>query len=75
MQRMRQVEEFYKELLDQSFDFSIKDEINLDYKKAPYTNNILELKSIWRKRFKLSALETFTTKKDEEFQKKKQDTV
>ena len=73
MQRMRQVEGFYKELLDQSFDFSIKDEINLDYKKAPYTNNILELKSIWRKRFKLNALETFTTKKDEEFQKKKQD--
>ena len=75
MQRMRQVEGFYKELLDQSFDFSIKDEINLNYKKAPYTNNILELKSIWRKRFKLNALETFTTKKDEEFQKKKQDGV
>jgi len=34
MQRMRQVEGFYKELLDQSFDFSIKDEINLDYKKS-----------------------------------------
>ena len=75
MQRMKQVEGFYKELLDQSFDFSIKDEIDLDYKKAPYTNNILELKSIWRKRFKLSALETFTTKKDEEFQKKNQDEV
>jgi len=73
MQRMKQVEGFYKELLDKPFNFSIKEEIDLNYEETPYTNNIIELKSIWRKRFKLSALETFTTKKDEETQKKNQD--
>ncbi len=73
IQRMNQVESFYEQLLEQPFNFSIKEEINLDYDNTPYTNNILELKAIWRKRFKLSALETFTSKKDEEFQKNKQD--
>ena len=73
MQRMKQVEGFYKELLEKPFNFSIKEEIDLNYEQTPYTNNIIELKSIWRKRFKLSALETFTTKKDEEIQKKNQD--
>jgi len=73
MERMDQVEGFYKQLLEQPFDFSIKDEINLNYEKTPYSNNILELKSLWRKRFKLSAIENFTSKKDEEYQKKKQD--
>ena len=73
MQRMKEVENFYVQLLEKPFDFSIKEEINLNYEKAPYPKNISELKSIWRKRFKLSAIETFTTKKEEELQKKKQD--
>ena len=73
MQRMKQVESFYKELLEKPFNFSIKEEIDLNYEETPYTNNIIELKSIWRKRFKLSTLETFTAKKDEEIQKKNQD--
>ena len=73
MERMEQVEGFYKKLLEKPFDFSIRDKINLDYNKTPYSSNILELKSLWRKRFKLSAIENFTSKKDEEYQKKKQD--
>ena len=73
MHRMKEVENFYVQLLEKPFDFSIKEEINLNYEKAPYPKNISELKSIWRKRFKLSAIETFTTKKEEELQKKKQD--
>jgi len=74
MERMEQVEGFYKELLEQPFDFTIKEEINLNYEDAPYAKNIQELKAIWRKRFKLNTLESFTTKKDEELQKKEQDT-
>ena len=69
MERMSQVEGFYKSLLETPFDFSIKDEINLDFKKASYANNLTELRSIWRKRLKLNALERFTSKKDEEVQK------
>jgi len=74
MERMEQVEGFYKELLEQPFDFTIKEEINLNYEDAPYAKNIQELKAIWRKRFKLNTLESFTTKKEEELQKKEQDT-
>jgi len=74
MERMEQVEGFYKELLEQPFDFTIKEEINLNYEDAPYAKNIQELKANWRKRFKLNTLESFTTKKEEELQKKEQDT-
>ena len=73
MERMAQVEGFYKSLLETPFDFSIKDEINLDFKKASYANNLIELRAIWRKRLKLNALERFTSKKDEEAQKLKKD--
>ncbi len=73
VERMKQVEEFYKELLERPFDFNKKEEINLDYENASYAKSIPELKMIWRKRFKLNALETFTTKKEEEIQKKEQD--
>ena len=73
MERMSQVEGFYKSLLETPFDFSIKDEINLDFKKASHANNLIELKAIWRKRLKLNALERFTSKKDEEAQKLEKD--
>jgi carboxyl-terminal processing protease len=73
MERMSQVEGFYKSLLETPFDFSIKDEINLDFKKASYANNLTELRAIWRKRLKLNALERFTSKKDEEIQKLEKD--
>ena len=73
MERMSQVEDFYKILLKTPFDFSIKDEINLDFKKAPYASNLIELKKIWRKRLKLNALERFTSKKDEELDELKKD--
>ncbi len=68
-ERMSQVEGFYKSLLETPFDFSIKDEINLDFKKASYAINLIELRAMWRKRLKLNALERFTSKKDEEVQK------
>ena len=73
MERMSQVEGFYKSLLETPFDFSIKDEINLDFKKASYAINLIELKAMWRKRLKLNALERFTSKKDEEVQKLEKD--
>ena len=72
-ERMKQVEGFYKELLEKPFDFNKKEEINLDYENTPNAKSIPELKMIWRKRLKLNALETFTTKKEEEVQKKEQD--
>jgi carboxyl-terminal processing protease len=66
MQRMEQVEDFYKQLLSAPFDFTKKEEIDLNFEKAPYAKNLIELQSIWRKRLKLNALEGFAARKDVE---------
>ena len=73
MQRMNEVENFYEDLLNTPFNFNKKEKIDLNYENSPYAINIIELKKIWRKRFKLNALETYSTKKEEELQKKNQD--
>ena len=65
-ERMEQVKGFYKELLQKPFDFSKADNITLDYENMPYATNLNELKSIWRKRFKLSSLEYYASKKANE---------
>ena len=48
-ERMKQVEGFYKELLEKPFDFNKKEEINLDYENTSYAKSIPELKMIWRR--------------------------
>lgn len=58
--RMDQVKAFYGELLDQPFDFSTQDSINLNFEEIPYAKTLNGLKNRWRKRFKLSALEYFS---------------
>ena len=58
--RMGQVKEFYSELLNDPFDFSIKDSINLNFDKLPYARTLNGLKELWRKRFKLSTLEYYS---------------
>ena len=74
-ERMDQVESFYEELLEEPFDFSKKEEIDLDFESALYASNLLELKQIWRKRFKLNALQNFTSKKDEESSQAQKDST
>ena len=59
MQRMNEVENFYEDLLNTPFNFNKKEKIDLNYENLPYATNIIELKKIWRKRFKLNALETY----------------
>ena len=62
--RMDEVESFYKEVLITPFNFSIDEEINLDYENQEYVDGIEELKKLWRKRLKLSALDGFASKKE-----------
>ena len=75
IQRMLQVEGFYKDLLAKPFNFSLKEEINLNFDKAPYLNNQVELKNLWRKRFKLRALENFTSMKEDELKILSKDSI
>ncbi|MAG19478.1 MAG: tail-specific protease [Flavobacteriaceae bacterium] len=58
--RMGQVKEFYSELLNDPFDFSMKDSINLNFEELPYARTLNDLKELWRKRFKLSTLEYYS---------------
>ncbi|MBH45436.1 MAG: tail-specific protease [Flavobacteriaceae bacterium] len=60
MDRMSQVQNFYGELLDTPFDFSKKDSLNMNFKEVSYAKTLNGLKSMWRKRFKLSTLEYYT---------------
>ena len=71
--RIQEVEKFYPSLLENPFDFSIKETTSLDFKKMAYASNLNELKAIWRKRFKLSTLDRFVTKKEQESAKKSKD--
>lgn len=75
MQRMDQVEGLYQSILETPFDFSKKEEINLNFDEAPYAENLADLKKSWRKRFKLDALENFASLKEEELQKAKKDST
>lgn len=73
--RMGQVKEFYGELLNDPFDFSIKDSINLNFEEIPYARTLNGLKELWRKRFKLSTLEYFSDLvEQEDFEKEKDST-
>ena len=71
--RVEQVKNFYPSLLEKPFDFSVKATTSLNYKNLPYAVNLSELKAIWRKRFKLSTLDRFVTKKEQELLKKSED--
>ena len=73
--RIEEVKNFYPSLLEIPFDFSVKESTSLNFKEMPYANNLSELKSIWRKRFKLSTLDRFVTKKEQELSKKSEDSL
>ena len=62
--RISEVEEFYDEILDEPFNFDINEEINLDYENLNYATNLNDLKNLWRKRLKLSALDAYAAKKE-----------
>ena len=74
-QRTSQVNSFYRELLAKPFDFSKEEFINLDFDNLPYSRTLNDLKKRWRMRFKLSALQIYYDKKQEENDKKGKDSM
>ena len=62
--RIDEVESFYGEILEVPFNFQLNEEINLDYENLEYASNSDELKKIWIKRLKLSALDGYASKKE-----------
>ena len=71
--RIDEVEYFYEEILEVPFNFQVNEEINLDYDNLEYAENSNELKKIWRKRLKLSALDGYASKKEINDQEKEND--
>ena len=63
MSRVDEVESFYKQILNNPFDFYIEETLNTDFEELEYAGSISEQITIWRKRLKLSALDGFVTKK------------
>ncbi|MFY0483651.1 carboxy terminal-processing peptidase [Flavobacterium sp. PLA-1-15] len=70
MERTKESEAFYKDILDKPFDYKIDEEINTDYEKVPYASTKAELKDRWRKQIKLSTLSSLNDKLKYEEDKK-----
>lgn len=62
LQRIREAESFYKEVLDKPFDFSKNEEFDADYDKMQHVKTKAELKTRWEKQLKLSVLSTIADK-------------
>ena len=62
MQRMEESKKYYKEVLENPIDYSINEEINTDYEKAPFCTTKDELKERWRKQVKLTTLASLVEK-------------
>ena len=62
IKRISEVEKFYPSLFNDSFDFSVKEEINLDFDNITFPKNDIERKDRWRKQFKYTALDIYDIK-------------
>ncbi len=61
---------YYQEILDQPFDFTKQETINLDMEERPFAKDDAELKEYWRKSLKYDVLSrVYNAMKDQEEQK------
>jgi len=64
MQRIKESKSYYKDILEQPFDYKSEESFNADNEKLPYAKNTAELKEKWRKQVKLSTLSSLADKLD-----------
>ncbi|MBC2837793.1 carboxy terminal-processing peptidase [Robiginitalea sp. SC105] len=62
MERMQDARNMYGQLLDQPFDFSVDESIEIDYEKQGYAASDEELRERWRKQLKYAAIGTYDSK-------------
>src|SRR5690606_37101250 len=62
VQRLKESEDIYKDILDKPFDYSIDETFDADYEHKPYAKSKEELKLRWEKQLKLSVLSSITDK-------------
>lgn len=61
MQRMDEASVMYKDVLETPFDYTKKEEIDVDYDKLSYAKDKEELWQRWRKQLKFSTLERYAS--------------
>lgn len=71
--RMKEARDIYEDVLSKPFDFNLKETINVDYEKMPFSKNKSDLKDRWRKQLKLQALSSITDKQKLEEDKKEKE--
>ncbi len=75
-EKIKSAKTYYGVLLAQSFNYTKKETINIDYEKIPFAKNETELVDYWRKQLKLQVLsriedaQTNQAKKEASFQQK-----
>lgn len=65
-QRIAEDTAYYTEILNQPFDFTTKESVELDPKKIPYAKDKAEMKDAWRKYLKYLTLIRFVDLKEEQ---------
>lgn len=73
MQRIKEGQDIYKEVLKQPFDYTVNETINTDYESQPYATNKQALRARWKQQLKFSTLSKYDTRLEEEKQKKEKD--
>ena len=62
IQRIAESKKFYENVLDVPFDYGVKEDLNIDYEKLPYSKTTEDLQERWRKQIKLSTLSSLVDK-------------
>lgn len=64
--RKSQIQEYYKEILAEPFDFTVEEELEVDAKKLDYPKNEKALKELWRKSLKYQTMTRLADLLDDE---------
>jgi carboxyl-terminal processing protease len=73
LKRISESRSIYKDILNEPFDFTVDETINVDYENQPNAKNRQELIARWKKQLKLSVLPSIVDKQKLEVSKKEKD--
>lgn len=59
LQRSKEAQAYYGEILDHPFDYTLEESINVDYDNIPWATTTSELKERWRKQLKFSTIANY----------------
>ena len=60
--RINEVKNYYEEIMNNKFDFSSDEDINLDFENKSYARSSKDIKNRWRKQLKFSTLDIISLK-------------